>query len=103
MIHCAALWGADNICFYANALERKKGRNEGRKKEKERKDKKEKMVKKTKQLWIPYIHKDWAEQRKMLTWGLWKVNLYNPKMVLIIGNTEIYFLFNVICQKFKNS
>lgn len=41
---------------------------------------KRKKKKKANQSRIPYIHRDWAEQREMLTLGLWQINLHSPRI-----------------------
>ena len=76
MIHCAAFVRKEATSA-STLLLFKKRKKEGKKR-------------KSKQSQIPYIHGDWTEQRKMLTSGLWKVHLHNPKMKPVIRNTSIY-------------
>ena len=66
MIHCAAFVRKEATAASTLLLFQKR----------KKRDKK----KKANQSQIPYIHGDWAEQRKMLTSGSRQINLHSPRI-----------------------
>ena len=90
MIHCSAFVRKEATAASTLLLFEKR-------KKKERKKKK----KKANQSRIPYIHGDWAEQRKMLTSGLWEIKLQPQDQSL--GAPQFLSLLNVICQRVRKS
>lgn len=66
MIHCAAFVRKEATAV-STLLLFKKRKKRGKKKN-------------ANQSRIPYIHGDWAEQRRMLTSGSWQINLHSPRI-----------------------